>query len=823
MRTNNLLIGAVAMMAFAACQNEEWVNENQNSLDRAQVEVTLNADKAGLDASTRLGADLKFEIGDELGVCLVDPAGTLADDKHIGNAKFVRQESGEFTSPSTISVGKQLFYYKYDEKNTTTRAGVIVENLGVQTYDATTAEMAKKDFFVSPVVDLSGYEAGAISLPVTMYSIYGYGDIKIKNSTEEDFQIQKVVITSGEEFVLGGTLQPNTVTTKNKDLIVDLTKKDITEAEIKAAFDKANKVYVDGDKRTYINWVADGGKSENKGSVAINFLTGTTGVTVKAGEETSTRVLIPAGQYVANNFKVTVYTNKGKQEFAGSTTGVVEMRDNKVEIYNSRKKTITADVKSLTPETDGITVISTDDMIASLQQFAGSDAKEVKVTPTTALTIDNTVLAGIPSNVTLNFAGGSDITFTPGATAAMDLKKVKFEKNSAKASIVTLKDGKFNVSDFTLGDANNLILDDKADVTFGKNVAGGGSSNTYIKTGATLNVAATFISYYNVAGGTLNVGSAAATKATPAPIAIYWKDVTVGEININVPVNNSNAFTVGNVSVKPETPETDITLNINADMTGNAITINYDAKVVNKSTSAIATNNGEIDHKSGVLTVATNNSTINNNVDAVKTSGKLVVTTNAAAGIINTIADSQTDVETNSGYIYYTEGAFINGTGSGANAEAGNVVFTISEDMNIATLTSKFANTPCTALFVDGATLTIEDKADMTALSPLQAITLKGANVTVNANVEFKKCPLFVYGHCKMTGTKAITYGGNNEDIITVKENAIFETGVAISGLNKVTIEKDGKVVARATVSGKGAVDGEGAANWIGTAYTKNK
>ena len=53
----------------------------------------------------------------------------------------------------------------------------------------------------------------------------------------------------------------------------------------------------------------------------------------------------------------------------------------------------------------------------------------------------------------------------------------------------------------------------------------------------------------------------------------------------------------------------------------------------------------------------------------------------------------------------------------------------------------------------------------------------------------------------------------------TIKESAVFETGVAISGLNKVTIEKDGKVVVRAAVSGKAAVDGASKDNRIGTAY----
>lgn len=496
MRTDKLLIGAMATMMFAACQNEEWADRNQNSLGRAEVSVTLSADKAGLDASTRLDSDLKFETGDEIGVCLVDPAGTLVDNAHVGNAKFVRQENGSFTSPSTISVGKQLFYYQYNPENTTTNKGIVVKNLGVQKADATTAEMAKKDFFVSPVVDLSGYEAGAIELPMTMYSIYGYGDIKIKNSTPEDFEIQKIIITSNEGFVLGGALQPATVVTANSDLKVDITKKNITTEEIAKAFAKADKVYVDAEnpnKRAAIEWVK--GESKDKGSVAVSFLTGSDGVVVKAGGETSTRVLIPVGKYAASDFKVTVYTSKGSQEFVGTNAEVVASVDSKVEIYNSRKKTITADVKNLKPAADNtITVISENDLIASLKQFGGTESKEVTVNAAAALTIDKEVLANIPSNITLKFAENSDITFDAGETT-MNLTGVKAADATTSPSTITLKNGNFNVSSFELGAVNNLVLANGANVTFGKEVKGGGNSNTIVEEGATLNVVADFTSY----------------------------------------------------------------------------------------------------------------------------------------------------------------------------------------------------------------------------------------------------------------------------------------------------------------------------------------
>ncbi len=831
MRTTKLLIGSLAVLSFAACQNEELqTNDNATpSLGRGQIEVAVMMNEADTKMVNDNG-DFSWEAGDELGACLVDPteAGTVVDDAHLRNARF-SWDNGIFTTAESMDKGTYVFYYPYVAENLSTRDGIIIKQLpAAQKWDANGDEMMKNNFMVSPVINMNEYEGSTLTLPMTMRSIYGYGEIELTNNSGLEVEIQKIVITnSTDKFDVGKTLAPATISAdaytddnqKKHSLKVDLTGKDVDVAK---ALRSADSVYTQKPGLT-ASWIAT--KDAVKSDIVVSALDEEgNGITLKQGEKSTTRVLIPAGSYTASNVKVEVWTNLGYQKLSATSGNTFTVPAG---VKKSIKLTLSKTWEDNTANT--ISVVDGEDLLASLKQF-GSETVEVTVNPVGNLTLTGEVMAQIPENISLKFAEGSNVTFT----GDMDLTRVTFTDKSTTASTVTLKDGNINVSEFTLGQGNNLVVDKNAVVTLDETVNGGGSSTITVKSEGTLNLENDIIAYLDVAGGTLNVGEEGAETEGVDPVELFIRDVTAGTVNINVPVEGQwdMEFGDGNLANK----QADVQVNINADLTktgSKTITVNADAKVANNAnTDRISTNNGVIDQNGGDLVVGTNNGTINNK--AAVAAGKLTIAgNNAATGIINTTAGSQTDLvgATNNGFVYYVAGAYVNGAGSGTQVEAGNVYFVVDKDTDITKIAADFAKSPCTALQVKDAKLTlpaIDEKTknwSLDQLKSLQCVVLNKATVSVNAAVKLNHVGIHVYGTSALgeaSNTGSITFTERDEDIIYVKEKANLTINVDITGLNKIDIAKDGSVLNNAkTVSGKADIIGDGKANWSGNNYVK--
>lgn len=698
MKTTKLLIGAMAVMSFAACQNDALVAEQPSVEGRKQIDVKIVPTESVDSRMINNNGSFSWETTDKLGAALVDVFGDLYDCKHFGNAQF-NYADGQFTTASTMSVGSYVFYYPYDAKNTTTNEGVIVKTLGAQKFDATGEEMMKNNFMVAPVANILGAEAGELTLPMTFRSIYGYGNLTLTNNLDngEEVEIQKIVIKNdGDQFIIGGKLavaQFQDVTVKEDPhdigyLYVTLDE----ETDAAKAFAKADSVYLnkvneEGEtvKPRPVAWVY-GIESSDFGDVNINCLTGTTGIKLAHGASVSTRVLIPAGEYEKDNWSILVYTNKGLTTIDSDkiTTTEEEGQEDMIVVRNSRSKTIAAEFTADPVEADVLNVISKEDFIASMAQYKETTTS-LPVNVAAGVEVDAEMLAAVPSNVPyVEFY--SPVTINASAT----LRKVAFYND------VTLK------GNLTIQPATGVTMFNGSDVTVEGTVkvASNTNANFDVKKGATLNVNAGVVIIGTIeSNGTLNIGSTSGS-AVSANVEAYTGAVTVnsklnGTLTLGSDEDKAKALTatinnyVNSVSVLDNAT---VTANVEV-VENNVLSIVENlGTIVNNKALDVTANNGKITNAADAeLTVGTNSALVENYGKATVASNEgtdeeNIATINQYAGAdllvtensneyseVNTAADSETVVTTNAGEVVYVEGARI-----AVNGGNGNVAYAMA-------------------------------------------------------------------------------------------------------------------------------------------------
>ena len=398
-----------------------------------------------------------------------------------------------------------------------------------------------------------------------------------------------------------------------------------------------------------------------------------------------------------------------------------------------------------------------------------------------------------------------------GATQKMTVDKIKNINNKGTLTIERAKDGQNYPS---------------AEIT--------ALYNTGI-----LNVKTPLVSSYAFTNGL--IGTELGTKnANVKATAVVNADTTITADVLNYGIINANntqtwAYTGESVKIGNATTATASQLTVAAGKTV-TLTGTSASTITNNGTLTVAKNTGIITNNK-TLTVTENAGTINNNVSVITTNGKVTVGTNSASGVINTVADSQTDIETNNlGLIYYAENAFINGPADaidGSHLKTNNIVYKVAADMTAAELAAKIQQTKVTAIEIANAKLTVPAEFDITKLAALKNISLNGsAEVVANDTLTLASCPVYVSGtNNVVSGTSPINFiqGGVYEEpgeehqyqLIKLAEGANLEIKTVITGVKEIYLGKNAKVIARTNVYGSvGAVKFEDeSASWLGTAF----
>ena len=483
MKTKFILTAMCLPLAFAACTNEDLVIENQNSVeDRPVVDFKLAATYGADGAESRMvnnNGTFLWEGTDVLGASLVLAPAT--ENKIYSNYKFVNEleeasSQVEFTTEATTVVGEYMFYYPYNKAMTKDLTGIRYALKEPQVYDPTGEEMMKNNFMIAPRVKVDGNEPGELTLPITMRSIYAYGQLNLNlaeylqvNGTivsATSVNVQKIILTYASETHKDGIINQNTIpsvditaaTLKGLREGTNTTYKGKTDAELRQILlAEADKVLTAQGTNPLLALTTEDDTTADGtiGQVSISCVSEAypNGVALNKGGEFSTRVLLPTQEDA--QITINVYTNIGVFTVTTGNTDVLPNHKTILRQAGSIKDVITM---GQFESADAVNAISEADFIASMTQFNGLGNVTV---PVTVGNFDLTAaaIAAIPSNVTVEFQSGvnfngdmtlSKMTFAGGKTVTMkggnitlggSLGVKSSDPNSAAASLATTSSG----------------------------------------------------------------------------------------------------------------------------------------------------------------------------------------------------------------------------------------------------------------------------------------------------------------------------------------------------------------------------------------------
>lgn len=889
MKTKFLLSALGLTAAFAACTNEDIIETTVNSaefLGRKAVNVELKAE-AGSRATTE-----GWEETDKIGSMLVDPSTqwTVGADAHLGNNRW-DLNGNAFTTQGTTVEGAWMFYFPYDAQMSKERGALkVTKSIVNQQYDATGDKMFANDFAVSPIYFVNAIE-GTQKIDVRLNSVYSYGNIVAAlPGTAKGAKVSKVLLKFSNPFNNKLAIDAEAIAKiSSMDYTSVITEDTNDENGLKPSFANANykkwftcdstqssaaqanvaqwalQDWVSGDKKQF---VTDGFKvisdklTEVTGNTSDYILINCAESAALADTTFATRVLLPA-RVETGKIALYIYTDKGvfSHEIDATTNYLYFKRGLKADLHNVNR--VEGTEENPAPEyltmavADAATtpIVETSDLVNLIKQFTtapGTTKAPMDVTAQLmgSVVFNDEVAEALAANNKISKLRVEDINIQ--CTKAQTIEKLDATGD------VTVKAG----SNITIGGVWKVLgkttIETGATVNVAKN-CGVGNSTTEIA--GTLNISngVKYTSTLKVKGGALTLGSVASRAAAQNETITTWiHTVETGSLTINVNTVSNMATTWGTDTERAaaltvavnDTLSNNSTIEIkkNATVTfsgskeeieilSNAGTITNDAVLKVQTNTGTITNNG-------TLNVNTNNATINNNVSVITTKGKVVVGTNSATGVINTVTDSQTDIETaNNGIIYFAENAFINGTDAaiaGNHTYKGNVVYKVAADMTAAELAAKIQNTKVTAIEVANAKLTAETGFEkLTALLNLKNISLNGSSeIVANDTISLVNCPVYVSGTNNIiSGTCPINFykpsrWSEQFDFVFIElsENASIETKAVINGLVSIHMSKGSMVVARTNIYGPTeasefvkylSVATAENTSWLGTAYEK--
>ena len=775
MRTKHYLAALCLPMAFAACSNEDFVNEAPFMEARGTVNVTLNAEKPTIwAADTRLSInqDNKFvweKDLDMIGAAMAD--GTAfstinADHKVSVNYPFTAQASAEtssFNAKSAIVKGHYLFYYGYTDVIDREYLDLSVPTQTYKVGDDKTAiqQAASQMKMIAPIVNLAegvNYQtAQTYNLNLSFVNLYTMVKVTV-NSTgldEKTPKLEKITLNavSGNGVtgfvkqahanlaVIAGSMKANVVTP------IDgvLPEEDMTTA--KAAVNTLIGNAKNGGS-AQISTIYDqtGIGSENKYGPATLIIDGDLAL---SAEPTVLYLLAPKGTYDAG-LTLTVETSEGTytKNIAKPASGSLTLGDN--------IQPISADLDF---EDGGNVVLPDNFTIASADDWSKAVAF-----------VQSHSSAYIGGNITFTLGADIEIAAFPAFPLTIAGKHVltlteDYTFDSKKASMYTgtnvtlgVKEGAALTLDATsafAGVMNHGVLNvnaaqDKSIINYGTMNVGndvelsGGVTNGMVDVEGTINVSA---------GKTLTISNTALTN-------------TVGDINIA----ETATMTISSVST-------------------NAGTINNDGEIICEAAitnTSMITNNGTISISGGSVV---NEGTIDNygTLPAVTNTGGTVIAQSGSTG--STVTAGTVEVKDAATF------------GSAGYTGASNAVITVSVKSK-AEYDAIKANNVITNITLDGGSWILDGagSGEWNIVVPtgtaITGLTLKSANLALEVALEKN---IVADGESSISATAPLVVTGkltvNADATLTVNKGVTFNE--LVSG-NTQTADIQGNLIVNA-------------------------
>ena len=225
MKAKILLTSMVLPALFAACTNDEIVENNGGSISGRKMFEPVGVTLAG-DAQTRFEWNESnfgwngFTAEDKFSAGLVDATLWTVDNKVMTNFVYSSADGQNFTTPSKMMEGVYFFYSYPEFEKLSNRSEVPFDLTATQKkvdLKDPVANVNASQLFVSPLYKVEAAQADA-SIPVTFRSYWSTAGLKIKNNSKTDMKVVRIVLSSSEEdFKVKGTLDLKTLGRTDKD------------------------------------------------------------------------------------------------------------------------------------------------------------------------------------------------------------------------------------------------------------------------------------------------------------------------------------------------------------------------------------------------------------------------------------------------------------------------------------------------------------------------------------------------------------------------------------------------------------------------------
>ncbi|RGK18763.1 hypothetical protein DXD27_23985 [Bacteroides intestinalis] len=625
-------------MAFAACSNEDFVNEVPSLEARGTIDVTLNVKKPTVwTADTRLGINENYKFVWEKDVDMIGAA--VADGAVLGDintdhkvpynyafSALTSAETSSFNGKSPISQGHYLFYYGYTD---ILDRGYLDLSVPAQTYkveDTKTAiqQAVSRMKMIAPIVNLADgvnfVDAQTYNLNLSFVNLYTLVRVTVNSENFPDGvtpKLEKITLNTktgssvgfvknahANLAVIAGNSKANVVTPGADGMLVE---GDMTEAK-----EKVNELILNasnsGVSTIYDQTGVD--NSDKSGPVTLSI---DGDLSLSTTEPTVLYLLAPKGTY-NGGLTLTVETSEGTYT-----------RD--IERPSGKDLTLGDDIQGIAAGLDfsdgsGNVTLPESFPIASADDWA--HAVDFVNSHSVAY-IGETVEFALNADIEVSTLPAFPLSIIGSKTLTLADDYVMTEKSAAKFTASGIKLGVKAGATLTLDAAvafesivNNGILNVNADQTIG------------ITNYGTMNVASKNVS---LSGGVTNGDDTEEIKG----IINIAKDkvLTIETAALNNKVGDINVkgeLVVNSASANAGTITNDGTISGSAAIT-NTGTIKNNAEGTISATNAIVNADGIIDNFGTLKTAVTN------------ADGKVIIEKDSKSNSLATITGGTVDVK----------------------------------------------------------------------------------------------------------------------------------------------------------------------------------
>ncbi len=454
MRTKHFLTALCLPLAFAACTNDDFVNESNTLEGREMIDVVLTATKPSYGADTKMSIDDKNQFVwekdvDMIGAALVDGAtvGTVANDIYI-NYPFTADANGNvstFSGKSSMTQGLYFFYYEYQD---VLNRKALPMGKPEQVYDAANEKTALQQAaaymrMVSPIVNLKNglkyTDAQTYNLNLEFANLYTIVQVDIESTNIPEGVTPKVtkikldgkatIGATTSEFNLNAAIDMTEVENAGK-ITLDAAGQ-IKADEQTAALAELEKKIASGE--IYSDNQADGSTAAEQGAFDLNVKGDVVLSTAKA---TSLYILVPKGAY--KQLDLTVETSEGSYSRIITSASDIELANRIQPISAELNFAQDGSGNVILPQT--FDIASAEDWTNAIKFMTDHAVGYLNKTASFTLTKDITIESLPIFNLDIKAAATKTLTLKKDYTISEDNKgQFKFDKvNLAVANGATL-------------------------------------------------------------------------------------------------------------------------------------------------------------------------------------------------------------------------------------------------------------------------------------------------------------------------------------------------------------------------------------------------